>query len=75
MLELITKRVLVVDSDETGRKAREIRKQKNLPLAVVATSMSITVSYLSNLESGHRRWSEVMVLRFNKAIEACSPSS
>ena len=65
----------IVDSEETGSFARQLRKERGLSLAVLSQQMGVSISYLANLECGNRRWNENLVNRFNEAVEACSPSS
>ncbi len=77
MLQLWLVKVVteIVDSEETGSFARQLRKERGISLAVLSQQMGVSVSYLANLECGNRRWNENLVSRFNEAIEACSPSS
>ncbi len=45
-----------INTEKTGKSARETRKRKKVSLRQAAKQISVTPSYLSDLERGNRSW-------------------
>lgn len=56
----------VIDCDRCSQIIRDARKKKDMSLRKLATAMEISAAFLSDLERGNRRWTEI---RFNQALE------
>jgi len=67
MLKLVQKveALISIDHVATGCCVREYRKSKKLKIKDVAHVMNCTVTYLSHLELGRRKWNEE---RLNKVV-------
>lgn len=67
--------VQVVDDMATGYNARSIRRKSGMSMKEMADFMKISTPYLSELERGKRRWSPVLVNKFNQAKKEWSSVS
>lgn len=68
-MKLITykKTVTATDNISTGLMARFHRHAKKLTMTEVAQRMKICKSFLSELENGHRHWTQARLDAFTKA--------
>ena len=60
--------VQVLDHAAIGATARSLRAERGLTLRQVATAAGMSVSMLSHLENGDRRWSNRYMQRVSAAI-------
>ena len=58
-----------LDSPKMGRQARAEREFARWGVRDFAERMGISPSYLSELETGTRNWSEKLIEKFNKALK------
>lgn len=68
MIFPVTKQITVIDNLLTGDKVRCHRMSKDFSLREIAILMGISASFLSDLELGHRGWTENLVDKFNDAM-------
>ncbi len=61
-------RTIIYDDARTGERARKVRMRAGLKLADMARRMKISIGYVSDLELGHNRWTEELVLRYIRAL-------
>jgi len=64
----ITKQVTMIDSNATGAMFRKLRKEKKLPLEVVAHKSRLTTMQLSRLERGIANWTPVIANGVHKVL-------
>lgn len=58
----------VTDYVALGAKLKKKRENANLTLREVAELMGISISYLSDLEHGRKKWTIAKTEAFNRAI-------
>lgn len=54
-----------IDNAKTGNSIRKLRQRKKVSLRDLAKRMDVSAPFLSDLERGHRAWSEE---RFEQAV-------
>ncbi len=59
---------LEFDHRAIGTELRHIRELKGMSLRDVASRMSLTASYISDLELGRRNWSATLISRYKSAV-------
>lgn len=64
-----TVEIEVIDHEETGAAVRAARKQAGLNLDDVAGRAGFSRSYISNLEAGHRAWTQFLYGTIMTAIK------
>lgn len=57
-----------LDPAATGAAMRSLRISRRLTMQTVADRMDYSLSYLSDLERGVRKWNDSLVERFRKAV-------
>jgi len=68
MLNIETKRVSLIDHEETGSRARALRLKKKRSLRWTATKLGFSPAFLSDLERGRRNWNARLLKRFERAL-------
>ncbi len=66
---------LEFDHKAVGAELRHIRKMKGMSLRGAASRMSLTASYISDLELGRRNWNETLISRYEEAMECIDGDS
>jgi transcriptional regulator with XRE-family HTH domain len=69
-MKAVLKNTQVIDSIETGIRARRERVAAKLTIRQVAEKMGVGVPYLADLERGRRNWNERLVMAYTLAIAA-----
>ena len=62
-------KIIKIEHDVTGQRAREMRTKAGLTLREVARRMQISAPYLCDLELARRNWSVDLAARFEKAVD------
>lgn len=57
-----------IDHSATGESMRQLREAEGLSLRALAKRMSLSPSYLSDLEHGRRHWNERLVTSYKHGI-------
>ena len=52
-----------------GKNLRKLRESKGIKQLYVAEKLNVSQAYLSDLEAGRRRWSEVMIKSYKQVVE------
>ena len=65
---IVYKTIKKPDNTRTGQIARRRRETFGKSLRKTARAMGISAAYLSDLELGHRQWSEELSKKFNEVI-------
>lgn len=68
-MELITKKVEVIDNEAIGNLARKTRWSLNIPLREVARRMNYSAAYISDLELGKRNWTQKLLNDYENALK------
>ena len=64
-----TVEIEVIDHEETGAAVRAARKKARLSMGAVAKRAGFSTSYISNLESGNRPWTQYLYDTIMTSIE------
>lgn len=67
------KQTSTVDHKRCGDVVRQARKRKSLSLRKLSTKVGVSLSYLSALELGRRRWTQELFESVLHAIDASVP--
>ncbi len=57
------------DDRAIGRRMRDLRLANGLSLRALGGRLSLSASYLSDLETGLRRWTKLNVDRYEQALK------
>lgn len=58
-----------IDHQKTGKELRRLREKANISLRGLAKALGVSSAFLSDIELGHRNWTEEKVEKFLKAIK------
>ena len=53
---------------DSPNRIRELRRQRNMTLSMLAGRIDISIAYLSDIEKGHRHGSPVTLARIAEAL-------
>lgn len=78
MLQATTKPAVIIDHVTTGRDARKEREAHGISVREMARHLGLSAPYISDLERGHRNWTEDKVAKWNHILSnvrdhRCSP--
>ena len=65
----VTATVTVVDDRATSVALREVRQSKGLTIMALASATGLSVSMISLLESGQRKFSEATLKKLENALQ------
>ena len=60
----------IVTDRAIGAAMRTLRKQASISLQKMSPHMGLSVSYLSHLETGRRRWNDELRARYLDAVKS-----
>ncbi len=69
MVRLCTKRVDQIDHLKTGKLCRDERVLRRFSMNLIASKMQLSSCYLSELETGKRKWNQELIDQFNDALD------